>query len=194
MAKYFAMIEGKQCGPYTLDELHEAGVRPDTYVWCKGMDDWRKADDVADICRYYRQRLFDRMHPTVTDVSDSQSSAHGARREEDHENIRGIRSYPFPMPEESPEELQTPPMPTLGVAIAVLLFCFPLTGIMAVYYSVAARKEWDMAMKISRGEIEGDADSFRKKSHNSVRLAKMWIGITFFIGLIFYSFMVSIAG
>ena len=55
--KYFAMIEGRQYGPMTLDDMVKEGVRPDTYVWCKGMDDWRKASDVADICRYFRQRL-----------------------------------------------------------------------------------------------------------------------------------------
>ena len=57
------MIDGRKSGPYTLDELQEAGVTPETYVWCKGMDDWEKAADVADICRYYRQRLFNLMHP-----------------------------------------------------------------------------------------------------------------------------------
>ncbi len=55
--KYFAMIGGRQYGPMTLDEMVSEGVRPDTYVWCKGMDDWTLASDVPDICRYFRQRL-----------------------------------------------------------------------------------------------------------------------------------------
>lgn len=55
--KYFAMIGGHQYGPMTLDEMVSEGVRPDTYVWCKGMDDWTLAGDVPDICRYFRQRL-----------------------------------------------------------------------------------------------------------------------------------------
>ena len=37
--------------------MPKEGVRPDTYVWCKGMDDWMPADEVPDICRYFRQRL-----------------------------------------------------------------------------------------------------------------------------------------
>ena len=40
-----------------LDDMPREGVRPDTYVWCKGMADWMKADEVPDICRYFRQRL-----------------------------------------------------------------------------------------------------------------------------------------
>ncbi|MDE6510569.1 MAG: DUF4339 domain-containing protein [Muribaculaceae bacterium] len=55
--KYFAMIGGRRIGPMELDEMPKEGVRPETYVWCKGMDDWMKADDVPDICRYFRQRL-----------------------------------------------------------------------------------------------------------------------------------------
>ncbi|MDE5998156.1 MAG: DUF4339 domain-containing protein [Muribaculaceae bacterium] len=55
--KYFAMIDGLQYGPMELDDMVKEGVRPDTYVWCKGMDDWMPAAEVPDICRYFRQRL-----------------------------------------------------------------------------------------------------------------------------------------
>lgn len=192
MALYFAMIEGERKGPMRLDELEAAGVRPDTYVWCKGMDDWRKAEDVADICRYYRQLLFDRMHPTApAPVADHQPDQ---ARDDEGQAVSGPRGYfhSFPMPEEDPAELLYPPMPTLGVAIAVLLFCFPFTGILAVYYSIAARKEWDKSVEISEGKAQGDADNFRRRAHDSSRKAKMWVGITFFVGLIFYAFAVSL--
>lgn len=55
--KYFAMIGGRQYGPMDLDDMPKEGVRPDTYVWCKGMGDWTQASEVPDICRYFRQRL-----------------------------------------------------------------------------------------------------------------------------------------
>lgn len=55
--KYFAMIDGRQYGPMELDEMVREGVRPDTYVWSKGMEDWMQASEVPDICRYFRQRL-----------------------------------------------------------------------------------------------------------------------------------------
>lgn len=51
------MIDGHQIGPMELCDLVREGVRPDTYVWCKGMEDWAPAEDVAEICRYFRQRL-----------------------------------------------------------------------------------------------------------------------------------------
>ena len=55
--KYFAMIDGRQYGPMELDDMVKEGVRPETYVWCKGMEDWCQASEVPDICRYFRQRL-----------------------------------------------------------------------------------------------------------------------------------------
>lgn len=68
--KYFAMIGGVQRGPFDLDRLVEEGVRPDTYVWCKGMDDWTQANEVPDICRFFRQRLAG-MHGSQARVSSS---------------------------------------------------------------------------------------------------------------------------
>ncbi|MDE6290614.1 MAG: DUF4339 domain-containing protein [Muribaculaceae bacterium] len=55
--RYFAMIDGRQYGPMELDDMVREGVRPETYVWCKGMTDWIQASEVPDICRYFRQRL-----------------------------------------------------------------------------------------------------------------------------------------
>ncbi len=51
------MIGDRQVGPFELEDVVAQGVRPDTYVWCKGMPDWTMAMDVPDICRYFRQRL-----------------------------------------------------------------------------------------------------------------------------------------
>lgn len=193
MALYFAMIDGERKGPFTLEQLHDAGVRPDTYVWAKGMDDWRKAEDDAEICRYFRQHLFDKMHPSA-----AMPVINNAQQQPDDLNTAatrwGFRNYPFPMPEDNPEEIQNPPMPTLLVAVMVMLFCFPPTGIMAIYYSVHSRNLWNKAQEIAEGKVKGDADQFRRNAHDSSRKAKMWVGISFFMGLIFYAFVVSLMG
>lgn len=64
--KYFAMIGGQQYGPMELDDMVKEGVRPDTYVWCKGMADWSLASEVPDICRYFRQRLSGTLPSQIT--------------------------------------------------------------------------------------------------------------------------------
>lgn len=72
--RYFVMKDGEQCGPYRVEELETAGVTPETYVWCKGMADWQQAGEVADICRYFRNLLHDRMHPTAMQPAPQQSA------------------------------------------------------------------------------------------------------------------------
>lgn len=193
MALYFAMIDGERKGPFTLAQLNDAGVRPDTYVWAKGMDDWRKAEDVADICRHYRQHLFDKMHPSVALPVETAADVRNNEVSEPTNGF-GFRYQNFPMPEEDPVQMQNPPMPTLLIAVVVMLFCFPPTGIMAIYYSIHSRNLWNKAQEIAAGKVKGDADSFRRNAHDASRKAKMWVGITFFMGLIFYSFVVSLIG
>ncbi len=83
--KYFAMIDGRQYGPMELDAMVKEGVRPDTYVWCKGMDDWTLASDVPDICRYFRQRLSGTLPSQQQDSSDPARTL--AVSDEEHERL-----------------------------------------------------------------------------------------------------------
>lgn len=38
-----------------------------------------------------------------------------------------------------------------------------------------------------------ERDRYRKEAHNAARNAKMWVGITFFLGMILYSFLVNMS-
>lgn len=86
--KYFAMVGGARRGPFELDRLVDEGVMPDTYVWCKGMDDWTPANEVPDICRYFRQRLAG-MHAQPT-----ASAAEERKLAEDREQEEILRQLP----------------------------------------------------------------------------------------------------
>ena len=177
--RYFAMIGGERRGPFELNQLVEAGVHPSTYVWCKGMADWEKAEDVADICRYFRQRIFDRMHPSAP--------APAPRREESQQPMQMLSAFPEP-------DLSRAPAPTLFMAVMATLLCFPITGIVAVYYSYKSRKSWEEAMRSEADKernlyTDSEREDLRRQAHENDRQAKMWIGITFFLGMIFYAFV-----
>lgn len=192
MALYFAMINDERQGPFTLEELHDAGVTPETYVWCKGMGDWVQAGEVADICRFYRQRLFDKMHP-VRKVEDPKVEEAAVMPKSN--GIFG--SYPFPMPNEEPADMSHPPVSMLMVSILMTLLCFPPTGFIAIYYSMMSRKAWDRSMDNAggasrQGYSEEERREFRRVAYDSARSARMWVGITFFLGLILYSFVVNL--
>ena len=202
--RYFAMIDGERRGPFELQQLAEAGVRPDTYVWCKGMDDWEKAEDVADICRFYRQRIFDLMHPSMSSApkSDNASPESQEMTADDpyadvplkyRQMARRSGIEPGPKTEVTPDTSR-PPSPTLFISLFLTLFCFPFTGFVAIYYSYKARQAW---LESQRSESknnrqlynEQEREALRKQAHDYDRQAKMWIGITFFIGMIFYAFI-----
>lgn len=56
--KYFALLEGKQEGPYDepqFSRLVQYGMlTADTYVWTKGMAEWKMAGEVAALARFFR--------------------------------------------------------------------------------------------------------------------------------------------
>lgn len=201
--KYFAMIEGERRGPFDLHELSEAGVRPNTYVWCKGMDDWEKAEDVADICRYYRQRLFDMMHGGTAEATPEhheQPPAPPAGSADEYSNVplrfRGMLRDAGADPAgfqdtdtDNDRDLTRPPMPTIFLSVMMTLMCCPLTGLVAVYYSFRARKAWLESFRDDPGgnkTLHSDAErlELRRRAHDYERQAKMWIGITFFVFII----------
>lgn len=153
------MIDGRREGPFTLQQLCDAGIRPDTYVWCKGMEDWTRADEVADICRFFRLRIFDINHPAPPPSEEPVKE----------------------MKEEAPVDMwnnvdiSRTPVNLVGVSIALIILCSPLTGCIALYFALRARKNWK----------NGNA----RAAHDLTRQAKMWCGISFFLGFIGYAFL-----
>lgn len=179
--RYFAMIDGERVGPLELSQLAEAGVRPSTYVWCKDMADWEKAEDVADICRYFRGHIHDLMHPSAPQPEPPRDYA-AERMEEMMEQVpprfRPYIKNPDDIlgpPAGDTRDYSVPPRSMLFPAIVATLLCFPPTGFMAIFLSIKSSKAW------KRGD--------RKDAHEVADAARMWTGITFFMGFIVYAFM-----
>lgn len=182
--QYYAMIDGERRGPYELSALAEAGVRPSTYVWCKGMDDWEKAEDVADICRMFHNRIHDLMHPSSVDAERRPGIAAGQEQTE-QTDVRFPTRYdrylndspPLPSVDEIEERRDTEirPVNMLPLSIVATVLFFPPTGIVAIVNAVRSAKAWKA----------GD----HKEAHALCQAAKMWTGISFFLGLILYAFL-----
>ena len=174
--KYFAIIDDKQCGPFLPHEMPAAGVRPSTYVWCKGMDDWQPAREVADICRFYRNHIYDICHPTPIVEPTSTPTTPPV-----NENIpMRFRAF-IPADTEVPsvnnnEDTTQPPKTWLTLAIIATIFFFFPTGIVAIIMSHRADRLWK----------EGKA----AESHEAARKAKMLTGFSFCIGLILFALLI----
>lgn len=183
--KYYAMIDGEQKGPFSLEELPAAGVHPDTYVWCKGMPDWQLAEDNPDICRLFRNHLYDKMHPDVSQVFKSEEEYQKYKLQQPTQEkpsrprsrfdafLQNGESLPTLEEMDSQENTSVPPMSMIGYAWLVTIFCFFPTGIAALVYAYKSKKAWKTGQNVL--------------AHDYNRSAKMWTGITFFIGLIAYA-------
>ncbi|MCM1377518.1 MAG: GYF domain-containing protein [Clostridium sp.] len=186
--KFFVMSEQGQSGPYDLSQLTEIGLRPSSYVWTKGMADWLRADEVPEICYLFRQHLVGGAicnSPVEKDTILNPKSDDGAINNlpQDEDARRFVRS--FTADDDPPEniDLNTPPLNLLPIAILTAILCFPLSGVVAIYYSYRIRKLWRDS---DREDItDAERNELRLKSYDSLRLAKMWIGYTISLGLIF---------
>lgn len=195
--KYYAMIDGERKGPFSLEELPEAGVRPSTYIWCKGLPDWQKAEENADVCRLFRNHLYDKMHPgTEATVAlpqnpevpaaddrwkikpDEPRDPHASRFDR---YLQETGNDPLPSLEEieSAQDTSRPPVSMVGYAWLVTILCFFPTGIAALVFAYKSKNAW----KSGKAGI----------AHDYSRKAKMWTGVTFFIGLIGYGLFCALS-
>lgn len=193
--KYYAIIDGEQKGPFSLEELPSAGVRPSTYIWCKGMPDWQKAEENADVCRLFRNHLYDLMHPGAAaqaaqpdDVANAddrwkvqpdQPSGPPPTRFDRYLQETGQNPLPTLDEIEQRKDTSSPPVSMIGYAWLVTILCCPPTGIVALVYAYKSKSTWK----------KGDS----KLAYEFDRKAKMWTGITFFLGLIGYGLFCALS-
>lgn len=198
--RYYAIIDDEQRGPFSLEQLPEAGVRPSTFVWCKGMDDWEKAEDVGDICRLFRRRIHDLMNPSYAapaELLPDKDANDEMRGEEPGDDIppmfrRALRNTNdnnnIGMPHEAQPDTDVPPQSMLFPAILATVFCFPLTGIVAIIFAIKSARSWQQALADNEKSKESSAE-LRDKAHDYCRQAKMWTGITISFGMIAIAFL-----
>ncbi len=52
---YYAVINGAQCGPYSLSEIlrlvMEKKIMKETYIWKPGMSQWDLAENISELLR-----------------------------------------------------------------------------------------------------------------------------------------------
>ena len=47
--EYYVIIKDEQQGPFSIEELAQMGITPETEVWTDGMNDWAKATEVPEL-------------------------------------------------------------------------------------------------------------------------------------------------
>ncbi|MDE6812063.1 MAG: DUF4339 domain-containing protein [Muribaculaceae bacterium] len=197
--KFFARIEDKQVGPLTLTELVKAGVRPSDYIWHKGMPDWERADEVPEVCRGMRRYLAGYDPETgelmrtrsVTEVSENPVAEYGTSIKDnpgEESGERSPRQWIRNLPEgpDLTDYNQKPRGVSIVGASVVTLLCFPLTGLLAVWYGMKCNAHWKLSCQ--PGLAAPEVEKLRRRAHNDARLYKMMTGITICIGVMMIGF------
>lgn len=104
MLQYWTNKDGEQSGPFSYDELKQQPLDSDTWVWCSGMDDWKKIVDVPELAALAQQSAAEPQEPAepepeVTEVQ--QPAEPEAAQEPEEEQV--------PEQAEQPVETATPP-------------------------------------------------------------------------------------
>ena len=57
--EFHLIKNGKQEGPFTVEELAQQGISPDSEVWAPGMSDWMQAGDVPELTAVLQRAEFE---------------------------------------------------------------------------------------------------------------------------------------
>lgn len=185
MSEYFAIINNKQIGPVTADELIAyPGFTTSVYVWCNGMSDWCAASEVEEITA---------MLSCPPPISDSTNPTPPPAYHAPYTPPQQPPQYrrPIYVAVQDPGEDRGKPYSWMGWAIVatVIGVCFYVIGaapgIIGIIYSSNARHKYD------EGNFRGAYDD-----NNVAKIATI-IGLcisgVFVLGLIiFFGIIISI--
>ena len=73
MDSYFFHDGNEQHGPFTLEELKEKSIKRETPVWNKGLEDWTRAGDLAELNSLFENTppAFGKQVPSSSSKEDS---------------------------------------------------------------------------------------------------------------------------
>ncbi len=57
--EFHVIRNGKQEGPFSVEELSQQGITPESEVWAPGMADWKQAGDVAELTAVLQRAEFE---------------------------------------------------------------------------------------------------------------------------------------
>ena len=57
--EFHLIRNGKQEGPFTVEELAQQGITPESEVWAAGMSDWQQAGDVPELTAVLQRAEFE---------------------------------------------------------------------------------------------------------------------------------------
>lgn len=172
MNSYWLIVDNRQTGPLTLEELRRMPLQRDTLVWRPGLTSWRQASSF----------------PELADVISPAPAAPAQEVGTSAPAAQPAPSYGYGEPAQQPlrtslrpERRPAEPMPTTYLAwsiVAMLLCCIP-TGIVSLIYATKVEPRYE----------SGDIEGARKASAS----AEMWLIVTIVLGIVWAPFSIVLS-
>lgn len=169
--RYYYLNGTVKMGPFSLDTLKHAPIKPDTLVWNNTLSDWVEARTLPELQVFFVVSS-QNTPPPIPQANQNQQARYSGEFTQQYNRFNTL-----------------PPMPDnyMVWGILTLLFCFWPLSIVSIVN----------ASKVSSCYYMGDYDGARKTSEDAKKWAT-WSAFValIFIGLIilFYIFIIAIAG
>lgn len=72
MENYFIHKEGRQLGPYSIEELKQINITRDTMVWYEGIEEWQEANSIKELTSLFKNQPPPFQGKTIPDDSNFQ--------------------------------------------------------------------------------------------------------------------------
>ena len=186
MEYYFAIIDGKQAGPMSKEQLASAGVTTETMVWRAGMADWVKACSLPELNDIFMDdsafggyaRPEEQLNPYAGDNGYGRSG-NSVPPHPYQGNYGSQRPNPYnQFPAEPIEHTNWMAPAIIGLVLGTLFSCIGfIFGVIAVVKASNANKYYANGLK-----AEGDVANSSAKTMSIIALVLAGIGI---LGTIF---------
>lgn len=161
---YYINSQKQQAGPVEIPELMAAGLRPDTMVWCEGMANWTRADNVPELAK---ELVAAPAAPTIPGVQPPAT---------DNNDNTGYTT------EDSSEMKPAKPANMLWLCILTTACCCMPLGIVSIIYATKVDSAYNV------GNYQEAEDNAKK-----ARLFAIIGAVAGFIGIILYTIIMVLA-
>lgn len=163
--KYYVARNGQPEGPFTLEELAQQGIRPDTLVYNESMPNWTPAGNVPEI----QASVLGGAQPAQNVPNGGYAPCAGQPYQQQAPYQQSYQQ-PYQQPFQQQAQMGPSPKTWLVESILVTLFCCLPFGIIGIIYSAG----------VSSAYNSGNYQEAVRKSAK----AGTWTKVGFFCGLI----------
>ncbi len=142
MNSYFYLdANNEQQGPVAPSQFATYGIKADTLVWCNGMDDWARADSIAELTPYLSNSASSEATPPPYSGGAPHAAQHAGAQPGINVNVN-----------QSPNYIPCPDTYLVWAILSTLFCCLP-TGIVSIVYSCQVNS------KYASGDYQGAMQS-----------------------------------